>query len=418
MEPGGAFELLSNASAHGGSRRHLDLPFMRVIHVYKSYYPDSFGGIEQVIYQLARGLRLLGVESRILTLSPEADPPLLHRQEGDVFRVKTTAQVASNPVAFGAMRAFREQLEWADVVHYQFPWPFADFLHMLHGGRIPSVVTYQSDIVRQKYWLQAYRPLMRRFLCSMDAVVATSPNYVNSSPVLATLDRTIDIVPNGIDENVMPTADPRVVDSWRERLGDGFFLFVGVLRYYKGIHVLLEAARNVNRTVVVAGAGPELADLQSMAKGLKLDHVHFVGEISDRDKVALYTLADAFVFPSNLRSEAFGMSLAEASLFGKPMITCEIGTGTSFINQNGVTGWTVPPDDPASLAQAMRRFIDEPESVQRMGLAARQRYESFLTGRSMAAAYLRIYQRIVNARAMKLSPDRDNTNTAVQNQYE
>ena len=68
------------------------------------------------------------------------------------------------------------------------------------------------------------------------------------------------------------------------------------------------------------------------------------GEIDDRDKVALYTLAYAFVFPSNLRSEAFGMSLAEASLFGKPMITCEIGTGTSFVNQDGVTGWTVPPD--------------------------------------------------------------------------
>ena len=390
---------------------------MRVLHVYKSYYPDSFGGIEQVIFQLARGLRTHGVESRILTLSQEASPAVLRRPEGDVYRFKITTQVASNPVSIAAVRGFRQHAQWADVIHYQFPWPFADLLHLLHGRQVSSVVTYQSDIVRQKYLLQAYRPLMRRFLGSMDAVVATSPNYVASSAVLGGLRRSIDIVPNGIDENVLPAADPRTVAHWREKLGQGFFLFVGVLRYYKGIHVLLEAARHVGRPVVVAGAGPEMQALQLLAAELALDHVHFVGEISDRDKVALYTLADAFVFPSNLRSEAFGMSLAEASLFGKPMITCEIGTGTSFINQNGVTGLTVPPDDPFALAQAMQRLIQEPESVRRMGQAARHRFESLLTGQSMAAAYMRIYQRITAARALRASPQPDET-AAIRSQYE
>jgi glycosyltransferase involved in cell wall biosynthesis len=195
----------------------------------------------------------------------------------------------------------------------------------------------------------------------------------------------------------MPSVDAAAVAQWRERFGTGFFLFVGVLRYYKGIHVLLEAARHVNRPVVIAGDGPELPALKAMAASLSLDNVHFVGEIADRDKVALYSLAYAFVFPSNLRSEAFGMSLAEASLFGKPMITCEIGTGTSFVNQDGVTGWTVPPDDPAALAEAMRRMVDEPANALRMGQAARQRFESLFTGKGMAAEYLKIYQRIIDA---------------------
>lgn len=370
---------------------------MRVLHVYKSYHPDTFGGIEQVIFQLARGLRGLGVESRIVTLSPDPSPPVLQRPEGDVYRFKTTAEVASNPISLSALAGFGRHVEWADVVHYQFPWPFADLLHLMQGRQRPSLVTYQSDIVRQKYWLQAYRPLMQRFLASMDAVVATSPNYLASSPVLGQLGRSVDVVPNGIDENIMPSVDDAAVAQWRERFGTGFFLFVGVLRYYKGIHVLLEAARHVNRPVVIAGDGPELPALKAMAASLSLDNVHFVGEIADRDKVALYSLAYAFVFPSNLRSEAFGMSLAEASLFGKPMITCEIGTGTSFVNQDGVTGWTVPPDDPAALAAAMRRMVDEPENAIRMGQAARQRFESLFTGQVMAAAYLKIYQRIIDA---------------------
>lgn len=382
---------------------------MRVLHVYKSYYPDSFGGIEQVIFQLARGLRAWGVESRILTVSPHPSPPVLVRPEGQVYRFQTTVEMASNPISLSALGGFNRHIEWADAVHYQFPWPFADLLHLLRGRAKPSLVTYQSDIVRQKFLLRAYRPLMRRFLGSMDAVVATSPNYVASSPVLSRLNRAIDIIPNGIDEEVMPPVDSGRLEHWREKVGTGFFLFVGVLRYYKGIHVLLEAARQVNRPVVLAGAGPELQALKAMAASLSLDHVHFVGEIDDQDKVALYTLADAFVFPSNLRSEAFGVSLTEASLFGKPMITCEIGTGTSFVNQDGVTGWTVPPDDPGALAQAMRRVIDEPESAARMGLAARQRFESLFTGQTMAAAYMKIYQRIVDAKASQAESARGTT---------
>ncbi len=368
---------------------------MRVLHVYKSYYPDSFGGIEQVIFQLARGLTALGAENRIVTLSPQAVPPVLHRPEGEVIRFKTTAQIASNPVALSALRGYREQVEWADVVHYQFPWPFADVMHLMCGGDTPSVVTYQSDIVRQKHLLRAYRPLMRRFLGSMDAVVATSPNYLATSPVLAGVGRKVDIIPNGIDERALPALDPRIVAQWRERVGQGFFLFVGVLRYYKGIHILLQAARNVSKTVVIAGAGPEMQALQTLARKLGLGHVHFAGEVSERDKVALYSLADVFVFPSNLRSEAFGMSLAEAAMFGRPMISCEIGTGTSFINLDGVTGWTIPPDNPQALAAAMKRFVDDPSSVARMGAMARERFQALFTGARMANAYMEIYQRLV-----------------------
>ena len=369
---------------------------MKVLHVYKSYYPDSMGGIEQVIAQLGRGLSALGHENRVFTLSADPLPAVLQRPEGQVHRSRLTAEVASNPVSFAALPDFRRQLRWADVVHYQFPWPFADLLQLLNAPK-PSVVTYQSDIVRQKFLLRAYTPLMNHFLESADIVVATSPQYRDSSPVLGRLKSEVRVIPNGIDESTYPQPSPERVAQWRARVGDGFFLFVGVLRYYKGLDTLLQAAQGFRGNIVIAGAGPEEPALQQHAARERLDNVRFLGAVSDEDKMCLLQLSRGFVFPSDLRSEAFGMSLVEAAMSSRPMVSCEIGTGTSFINVDGVTGWTVPPRDPRALRESLHRMQDEPARTLAMGDAARERFQKLFTARAMARAYDEAYRDVVAA---------------------
>lgn len=368
---------------------------LRVLHVYKTYYPDTTGGVEVVLWQLTRALASMGVENRLLVLSPHAKPRCIERPEAHVYRCPISLSIASNPMSLSVLGEFRRQLEWADLVHYQFPWPFGDLLHCLQGRRKPSVVSYQSDIVRQKNLMRLYRPLMQRFLASVDRVCATSPNYRETSPVLSRLRQRIDIIPNGLDQDMCPPASAETVHKWKNRLGEGFFLFVGVLRYYKGLHTLVEAAAAVDAPVVIAGAGPEQAALQALAGQKKASRVHFLGHVSEEDKTALLQLAGVFVFPSHLRSEAFGMSLVEAAMYTKPMISCEIGTGTSFVNLHGVTGLTVPPENPAALGAAMRQLADHPGQAQAMGRAARARYEQCFTGQHMAQAYLRLYQELL-----------------------
>lgn len=368
---------------------------IRVLHIYKTYYPDTMGGVEMVLCQLMRALGQMGVESRLLVLSPGATPSYVHRPEALVIRCQTSLSLASNPMSLRALGEFKRQLDWADLVHYQFPWPFGDLLHLLHGRRKPSVVSYQSDIVRQKNLMRLYRPVMQRFLASVDRVCATSPRYHETSPVLGLLRQRIDIIPNGLDPDMCPPASAEVLEKWRHRLGEGFLLFVGVLRYYKGLHTLVEAASGVDAPVVIAGDGPEKAALEAQAHEQGASRVHFLGHVSDEDKSALLQLAGIFVFPSHLRSEAFGMSLVEASMYSKPMISCEIGTGTSYVNLNEVTGLTVPPEDPAALQAAMRRLVNDPAQACAMGLAARQRYEENFTGRRMASAYRELYQELL-----------------------
>lgn len=367
---------------------------MRVLHVYKSYYPDTVGGIEQVIAQLGTGLRSLGDESRVFTLSADPRPSVIARPEGEVHRSRTTVEIASNPLSVPAFAAFRDQLRWADVVHYQFPWPFADLMHVACANGKPSVVSYQSDIVRQKVLLRAYSPLMKRFLRTVGAVVATSPQYRESSPVLNYLGRDVRVIPNGIDEASYPRPDAARLQAWRERIGEGFFLFVGVLRYYKGLETLLKAAQGFGGEVVIAGAGPEAGHLQQSAAALGLANVRFVGGVSDEDKVCLLHLARAFVFPSHLRSEAFGMSLLEAAMCARPMVCCEIGTGTSYINVDGETGFVVPPQDPDAVRAAMTRFLGDAALAQRMGAAARSRFLAHFTAQQMARSYHALYREL------------------------
>lgn len=368
---------------------------IRVLHVYKTYYPDTTGGVEMVLCQLMRALKPMGVENRLLVLSPMANPVCVEHPEAQVIRCRTSFEMASNPMSLSALGEFRRQLDWADIVHYQFPWPFGDLLHWLHGGRKPSVVSYQSDIVRQKNLMRLYRPLMRRFLASVDRVCATSPNYRATSAVLSQLVKRVDVIPNGMDAAMCPSATSEVLEQWKSRLGQEFFLFVGVLRYYKGLHTLVEASVGIDVPVVIAGSGPERDVLEAQARKQGASRIHFLGHVSEQDKSALLQLAGAFVFPSHLRSEAFGMSLVEASMHSKPMISCEIGTGTSYVNLDQVTGLTVPPENPAALRAAMQQLLNDPVKARLMGLAARQRYEEHFTGQCMAASYLRMYQELL-----------------------
>lgn len=371
---------------------------MRVLHFYKTYYPDSFGGVEQVIFQLAGASAKLGVETAVLVLTPNKVERVIEINGHEVYRCHRNFQIASTDFSLSAFWRFKELANKADIVHYHFPWPFMDLVHFVTNHKKPSVVTYHSDIIKQKNLLKLYQPLMNRFLESVDAIVATSPNYRVTSDVLQRFQAKTEVIPIGLNPNLYPYPNLERLAYWREKLGNKFFLFIGVLRYYKGLSILLDALALGDLPMVIVGAGPIETELKAKAVDLGLKNVIFLGQVSEDDKVAILSLSFAMVFPSHLRSEAFGISLLEGAMYGKPLISSEIGTGTSFINSNQQTGIVVPPSSPKDLHTAMTYLWNHPEVASRMGKNAAERFSALFTADKMSQSYLDLYRRLLSCK--------------------
>lgn len=369
---------------------------MNILHVYRTYFPDTQGGLEETVRQICANTIPYSATHRIFTLSRNPEPAILQLPEAKVYRFPLTFEIASCGFSITGVLGFKKLVAWADLVHYHFPWPYGDLLHFLCYVRKPTLVSYQSDIIRQQGLLQLYSPLQNLFLSSVTKVVTTSPNYLQSSPVLAKLDKEIEIIPNGLDEKGYVAVSDEKREKVRERFGTDYFLFIGVLRYYKGLHYLLDAARDATFTVLIAGSGPLEQELKEQALRLGLQNVKFLGHVDDDEKIALIHEARAIVFASCERSEAFGITLLEGAMFAKPLITADIGTGTTYINKDGETGLVVAPKDHVSLRAAMEILFSDKDLAMRLGEGARKRFESLFTGQEMGRRYAGVYRDLLH----------------------
>jgi rhamnosyl/mannosyltransferase len=369
---------------------------MKVLHFFKTYWPDTFGGVERTIHAIAKGAQRSGIESEVLSLSraPEANSVLFDGHMA--YKAKLDFDFASTGFSRDVFSRFRALRKSADLVHFHFPWPLMDVVHLTAPDRTPTIVTYHSDIVKQKTLLHLYKPVMRQFLKRVDRIVATSPSYTASSEVLRSFRAKTSVIPLGLAEDDYPAPDEKTVQQWRSTLPPRFFVFVGVLRYYKGLHILLEAAKRCGLPVLIIGDGPMRPELEAQLAADDLSHVRFLGALSDTDKTAVLDLSLGLILPSHLRSEAFGLSLVEAAMAGKPMISCELGTGTSYVNLASETGLVVPPSNPAALADAMQSLWNDDAQAAEYGSAARLRYLENFTAERMADSYVQLYRSLSN----------------------
>ncbi|HSQ21757.1 MAG TPA: glycosyltransferase, partial [Coriobacteriia bacterium] len=287
---------------------------MRVTMLNK-YYPPHLGGIEYHLRDLAVELASRGHEVRAIVAN-EGRERVVETIDGvTVTRLPRAFAYASTPVAFGmktAIVAESARADAPDVFHLHFPYPWGEVSWLAaRGGRgalsgwrprldVPAVLTYHSDIVRQRFLGAAYEPFLRRLLDRVDLVIASSPNMVEHSPHLSRIAAKCRVVPFGIHVDRFAATPARVARAaeLRAPYSRPIVLFVGRLIYYKGADVLVRAMARVDADLVMIGSGPLRGDLGQLATSLGIaDRVHFVEPVAADDLAAWYHAADVFCLP-------------------------------------------------------------------------------------------------------------------------
>lgn len=364
---------------------------MKVLQVGK-YYPPHRGGMETHLADLCNQLKDR-VELEVLVAQTGKTTCTDVVDGVEVTRLGTPLHVLANPV--NPELASRIRQSTADVVHLHWPNPLALLAYLASGSQAKLVITYHSDIVRQKITGALFQPILDKAL-RRATILATSPNYVESSAVLRKFRQNCRVVPLGIDLGKMRQADPAKVREFRQRYGYNMVLATGRHIYYKGFQHLLEAMKDVNGHLVLAGDGPLRGEFAATIARLGLsEKVTLAGQVSDEDLRALYAASSIFAFPSVARSEAFGLVQLEAMAAGKPVVNTSIDSGVPFVSLHEETGLTVEAGNVPQLAQALNTLLGNEALRARYGEAGRRRVEQFFTVETMARETYRVYEEVL-----------------------
>ena len=359
---------------------------LRIVHVYKDAFP-VVGGIENHVRLLCRELAQdPDLDVRILVTSQDRHSSVDRLDGVPLTRVGRVATLASTPISLRMPLELRRLRP--DIVHLHAPYPIGELSALVSVPLIPTVITYHSDIVRQKKLLKIYGPVLQRVLARAQRILVTSPAYLDSSPWLQSVRSQCTIIPLGID------LAPFVAVN---NAGTGnTLLFVGRFRYYKGLHVLLQAMLLMpDVKLILVGDGPALPELRAQADQLGITaRVEFVIGVDDPELPGFYARADVFVLPACQRSEAFGLVLVEAEASGLPCISTELNTGTSYVNKNELTGLVVPPDDPQAIAAACLSLLADPRRRAAMGASARDRAKELFDIRRVSRQVASVYREV------------------------
>ncbi len=387
-------------------------PQLRICHLAK-YYPPHPGGIETHVQTLARTQASLGAEVSVLCVNGYDDrgraaikTRTLHEKDEDVYvtRIGRLSSIARFDICPEFLeRFFLIADESYDVIHLHTPNPtmlvawLISWLGTWAKGKpqIPLVITHHSDIIKQrilKYTIRLFEYLAYK---QAQSIITTSDSYIKGSNFLRSFNHVTSL-PLGLDCSIYKHPNQlamKYAAKFKTEHGDVIWLAVGRLVYYKAIDIAIRALALVPGKLLVVGVGALEPELKALAKKLGLeDRVVWMGRASTEELVGAYHAAKALWFPSNARSEGFGLVQVEAMASGCPVINADIPcSGVTWVSRHEKEGLTIPLNNHRALAQAAQRILDEPGLRDRLVLGCSQRLFEF-DHMTMAKRSFKIYE--------------------------
>lgn len=385
---------------------------MKIVQTPVRFYPYT-GGVENHVYDLSKELVGMGHKVEVVCAATgegsqdAVDGIAVNR----LFCIGNIAQTNITPtLPWNLLKASRD----ADIIHTHLPTPWCADISAVVGEllNIPVVLTYHNDIVGDgmvNYIASMYNKSVLGFtLGSVERIIITQPNYLESSAYLSSFERKVDVVHNGIDiERFRPmsvNADEKSDLGFKNGRFNLFFLSVlDEYHEYKGLEILLRAMEELKSKMetpphlVVGGDGALRAKYEQLANELGISgSVTFQGYIPESDLPKTYTAADSFVLPSTSSDqEGFGLVLLEALSCGTPVVSTEVVGVSDEISSAGI-GKVVEPGSVGQLVEA----IIELQSMHReasFGERCRTLCVNRFSSASMAEKTEKIYEEVIHS---------------------
>lgn len=354
---------------------------IHILEVNKFYYPH-IGGVESVIQSHSEYFEKCdNCEVKVLVCQEKGRASSDIVNGVSVYRAGSIGTYFSCPLSFEFIRKFKKMSEWADIIEIHLPFPLGDLACLLSGYKGKVVISWHSDVIKQKKLLYFYKPVLKRFLKRADLIVAATENHINSSKFLPDYKDKCCVIPYGINTSEYLNSETKnILERYAGKKNSIKFLFVGRLVYYKGIDILIDAfarvrePENKNFELFIVGKGV-LEDKMKLEVNKKKmnDRIHFLGKLSDQDLKSAFSDCDVFVFPSVENSEAFGIVQLEAMIYGKPVINTNLETGVPLVSVDSKTGITVKLKDSESLADAIETLGNDENLRKRYGENSKKR---------------------------------------------
>lgn len=303
------------------------------------------------------------------------------------------------------------EVPWRRIIWEQVAYPLhlrgADLHHAMAFAsplldRTPTVVTvYDLTFMRYPERLSRSRRMYLRSLTQRTCrearrILAISASTADDLVNLLHIPRDkIDVTPLGYDRSRFRLLPAEQVAAFRveKQLPPTFWLFLGTLEPRKNLPILLEAYASLSpaerRPLILAGGrGWQTDSIDAVIERYQLhDDVRFVGFVPADEIPLWYNCAALFVYPSVF--EGFGLPVLEAMACGTPVITTNVSSLPEVASDAGLT---LPPDDPAAWAEALRRAGQDQDwqaQAQQAGLARAQQFRWEETAALTVASYRR-----------------------------
>ena len=360
---------------------------LTIIHLAK-YLPSYSGGMEAVTEELACAGVAMGARVVIVGADPGGTSPQPSQHGIELAALPVYGRLGPVPLAPDFFR-LESYLQSCDVVHVHLPNPLAEaallkYLMSTPKHLWPKVVPIMHvGMVRWprlgRLWeALVQKPLLRRSV----RLIAASRELAAGLVSMQGLSAKTDIIP-------FPTA-PAVVQLQPPPSSGMELLAIGRLVKYKGFDLLLEALSGLQVAwkLTIIGAGPERDALVAQCRSLNItSQVNFVGHVSDREKQQRLSSCDILVAPSRTAAEAYGLVIAEAFSYGKPVITTSLATGVAYLARGGQCGAVVPPENTAALRSALQQLLTDPAKRRSCGEGNLRFWQNELTRERFAERY-------------------------------